>query len=379
MNVKCTALKSVVDRHDGIVIRSNIDNSFRLKKRSKLFILGNPFARSIEDNLVILVFELATFKFEFSYLEFPSDNIAILDRYAPDLIYEEEMWAFSVIENPGSFSTNIEKSNLISNRGIVDLQFGFHPVSVDISNQRRRQMLKIWEHIKNRDCIVLTFGTNDRWIDSSTGFSIADAPLQPMIAREHWGRFSFTTLSFSDTFNYVKETIDLITSISPKNKFHFTMAPVPIRKNFCFQDILNANEACKEKLRSICDEIIDQYFEVDYLPSYEMISICSSDVSFRKELLHLRQEAVSKIVSLLRESYFSDVGDIRIHLEQSFRELSTELNNTDSMERVLSHLPIGALSAKDALLCCRIAWRCKKRYIAKELLIFFFEVVTPNA
>ncbi|WP_272977185.1 GSCFA domain-containing protein [Alteromonas australica] len=369
---------SVVERYDENIIKPNISNSFSLDTGDKVFTIGSCFARNIEEYLDVLGFNVPTLQFIAPYSESPNRPNGILNKYTPSAIFEELNWAVEVIKKPESFAKSIEPFKFEDKNGVIDLQLGHHYVSNERFEERRSQLLELWKNALDSDCVTLTLGLTERWVDTATGLSISSAPSVRSMLRER-GRFKFSPLSFSESFSLVSSVISLIRSVSPDTKFLITTSPVPLQKTFRDNDVLIANQASKSKLRAVCDEVVEQFDNVDYFPSYEMISFGSPKIPFGKDLRHVRDNAVGEVISLLSEHYFSGVDEFRVNLQKSLKELSAKQKNTPAMESVLSDLPIGELSAKDALLCSRIAWRCNKRYLSKELLLRYFDVSEPNA
>lgn len=378
MSKKFSSWDSVVQRFDGSIIVPYIEPSFTLNKGDKVFTIGSCFARNIEEYLDVLGFKVPTLSFNAPYCESPNRPNGVLNKYTPSAIFEELNWAVNVINNSTSFADSIEQFKFEDPNGVIDLQLGYHYVSQARFVERRRQLLELWREGLASDCITITLGLTERWVDTETGLSVSGAPSVRSMAKQR-GRFVFSPLTFSESYELIKNSIDLIRSVSPNAKILITTSPVPLQKTFRDKDVLIANQASKSKLRAVCDEIVENVSHVDYFPSYEMITYASPKEPFGKDLRHVRDNAVGEVISLLSEHYFSDVDDFRLNLQKSLRDLSAKLENTSAMKSVLSDLSIGELSAKDALLCSRIAWRCNERYLSKELLARYFDTVVPNA
>lgn len=378
MSKKHSSWDSVVQRFNGSIIAPTITPTFFLTEGDKVFTIGSCFARNIEEYLDVLGFKVPTMSFNAPYCESPNRPNGILNKYTPSSIFEELNWAVGVINDPDSFDTSLEKFKFQDANGVIDLQLGYHYVTNERFVERRKQLLDLWRDGLSSDCITITLGLTERWIDSETGISISGAPSTRSMLRLK-KRFVFSPLSFSESLELIKRSIELIRSISPSTKILITTSPVPLQKTFRNTDVLIANQASKAKLRAVCDEVVELFENVDYFPSYEMVTYASPKIPFGKDLRHVRDNAVGEVISLLSEHYFSDVEEFRLQLQKSLKDLSSKLENTNSMLSVLSNLPIGDLSAKDALLCSRIAWRCNKRYLSKELLIRYFDIAVPNA
>ena len=378
MDKKVSHWDSVVSRFSGEAISPVISPSFTVPEKSTIFTIGSCFARNIEEYLDVLGFNVPTLDFVAPFSESPNRPNGVLNKYTPTAIYEELNWAMQDCDSEDDFIDSIQPFMFKDSNGIIDLQLGYHTISEERFIERRAELYNLWQKVREASCVTITLGLIERWVDKSTGLSISGAPSTRSMLKER-KRFEFSPLSYMESFNYVKKTIELIFRVAPKAKILITTSPVPLQKTFKNEDVLIANQASKSQLRTVCDEVVKEFENVDYFPSYEMIAFPSPKVPFGKDLRHVRDNAVGDVITLLTKEYFDDVDETRRDLQLSLRDLSAKLKNTPAMERVLSEIPIEALNAKDALLYSRIAWRCNKRHIATEILLHYFNVAEPNA
>jgi hypothetical protein len=71
------------------------------------------------------------------------------------------------------------------------------------------------------------------------------------------------------------------------DKILLTVSPVPLTKTFTNEDAVVANSYSKSVLRVCAQELKERHPEVDYFPSFEIVSSCGLD-SFKEDNIHVR-------------------------------------------------------------------------------------------
>ena len=141
----------------------------------------------------------------------------------------------------------------------------------DIIWHRGRHLLCFLNVMKSCDLFIFTFGLTEAWLhrDSQTVFAIAPGILG--------GDYDPDTHTFR---NYmVRDVVDdfqefkwLAQKINPDMKFIVTVSPVPLAATASGQHVEVATSRSKAVLRAACDELTSTHDDVDYFPSYEIIT-----------------------------------------------------------------------------------------------------------
>jgi hypothetical protein len=121
------------------------------------------------------------------------------------------------------------------------------------------------------DIFVFTFGLTESWINRQDG---AAYPLCPGTARGTFDptRHEFVNFNWPEVMFDFERVMELVRGINPEIKFLLTVSPVPLTATASGNHVLPATIASKSTLRSVCAELYDRDPNVDYFPSYELVS-----------------------------------------------------------------------------------------------------------
>ncbi|WP_323036380.1 GSCFA domain-containing protein [Pararhodobacter sp.] len=136
---------------------------------------------------------------------------------------------------------------------------------------RECHLAAVAKMLKQADIFVFTFGLTESWESKADG---AAYPLCPGTAAGEFSEDSyvFKNYSVADVLQDMNRAIDLITAINPTIKFIFTVSPVPLVATASGDHVLAATTYSKSVLRAAAGELAMALKNVDYFPSYEIIS-----------------------------------------------------------------------------------------------------------
>ncbi len=125
--------------------------------------------------------------------------------------------------------------------------------------------------LKQCKLFVFTFGLTEAWINKSDGAVLPTCP--GTIAGEYDEvKYAFHNFTHAEVLADAETFIEYALSINPKMKFLFTVSPVPLTATASGQHVLPATVYSKSVLRGVCGELYQKYDQVDYFPSYELVS-----------------------------------------------------------------------------------------------------------
>ncbi len=379
MDKRSTDWSSVKIRYDGQLTPS-LPESFKLSCNSTIVTIGSCFARNIEEHLNVIGVKLPTYEFIAPYKESTNRPNGILNKFTPSAIKEELNWANEVINEGRDFSESIEAFKFETSGGnVVDLQLNYAPVSEDRFVQRRQQLLDIYKNLVHAECVTITLGLVERWIDKHTGLSVFGAPSTKDLLRNR-KRFEFSPLKFAEAKSEVEGIISILRKFNQDVKVLITTSPVPLNKTFKNSDVVVANSYSKSTLRSVCGEICDEFDGVSYFPSFEMVTFRDPQSAFGEDLRHVNDHVVGDVVQLLVDNYFSDVTQFDRNVRMALGDLTAKKKNTQAMLEALSSVNVETVDKNKALILSRVAWRCGQKDLSSKLLkkYFSFEEVDPR-
>lgn len=381
MNKKLTEWASVKARFDGQIMPSVVP-SFELSKSATVITIGSCFARNIEEHLSLLGVHLPSFEFIAPYKESSNRPNGVLNKFTPSAIREELAWAESVISGYESFEESIKPFAMnVRSGNVVDLQMNYAPVSPERFVERRKALLKIYEHIASASCVTITLGLVERWCDKETGLSVFGAPSTRELLRQK-DRFEFKPMNFIESLTEVDEIIAILRRLNKDIKLLITTSPVPLNKTFKDEDVVVANSYSKSTLRAVCGEVARKYDFVDYFPSYEMVTYRDPEAAFGDDLRHVKDHVVGDVVQLLVDKYFTDISTFERDLRIALGDLSAKKVNTPAMLGILEEANSSSnqVNKQRSLLLSRVAWRCGKKADSKKYLeqYFSYEEADPR-
>jgi hypothetical protein len=152
---------------------------------------------------------------------------------------------------------------------------------------------------KRADLFVFTFGLTEAWIHTETGTVYPTAP--GTIAGEYDADiFSFKNYNVAEVINDFYEFRSLIKESNPNVRFLITVSPVPLTATATSDHVEVATCYSKSVLRAACGHLNTQFDDVDYFPSYEVItSLNSRGCYYEENKRSISPDGVSKVMNML--------------------------------------------------------------------------------
>ncbi|QXH54361.1 GSCFA domain-containing protein [Pseudomonas maumuensis] len=125
--------------------------------------------------------------------------------------------------------------------------------------------------VRRAKVFVFTLGLTEAWVHRDTGVVY---PLCPGTVR---GEFDprihqFRNFGFTDTCQAMTEAIALMRAVNPSLRLLLTVSPVPLTASATGEHVLSATTYSKSVLRAVAGQLCQDLPEVDYFPSYEIIT-----------------------------------------------------------------------------------------------------------
>ncbi|WP_424832220.1 GSCFA domain-containing protein [Ruegeria sp.] len=273
---------------------------FKLAEDASYFAIGSCFARNIEAALLKEGYPVLS-----TQLELPPEAEARIFHFQ-----SEVMTKF----NPHSMEVEIERafSDTPIGYGLIEMNEGklwnpqLHRVgelSVEGQLETTKAVRKTVRKISEADVVFITLGLTETWWDVETNTPLNDAPADWRFAKRT-GRFEFRNTGFAESYTSVERLLNLIRANSTRDpKIILTVSPVPLLRTFTDQDIIVANSYSKSTLRAVATEIAGAYADVDYFPSFEMVTYSPRHLAWRHDQRHVEPPMVWSITRRFRESY----------------------------------------------------------------------------
>jgi len=155
------------------------------------------------------------------------------------------------------------------------LRPGVEPEGLDSPEEVRAQRRDHLKHVKSAfdeaDLVIFTFGLTETFLLKESGTVFPTAP--GTIAGEHDpARYEFRNFTFAEVYADFVQTRSMLKQSRPDLKFLVTVSPVPLTATGTDRHVLPATIYSKSVLRAVAGQLSDEFDDVDYFPSYEIIA-----------------------------------------------------------------------------------------------------------
>jgi archaellum biogenesis ATPase FlaH len=205
--------------------------------------------------------------------------------------------------------------NLLINQQEIWHHFDYH--SKWSSHQKTELISSITllqETVKARlqvaDVLIITYGTAWVYEYRNTGHIVANC--HKVAAKE----FEKRLLSTDEILNSFTSLYTTLKKISPNTRVIITISPVRHVK-----DTLVLNSVSKAVLRLACHQLVNQFKDVEYFPSFEIMMDDLRDYRFYdRDKIHPSEEAIEYISHKFSDRYFSNDVKAFINKWQSIKQ-----------------------------------------------------------
>ena len=274
----------------------HIKPKFKVKKHDTIFTIGSCFARNIEKKLLSNSFTVPVASYFVPKSEFPWAAPHILNEYTLATMHQR---IASVL---GEFSYD-DRSGIIEQDGLFQdlfLHRSCMPTTVERLVGRRREIDDLYKKIIGCDLCIITLGLVEAWYDSKYDCYLNSAPSKLKLSNES-KRYFFRRINHRYCVDKLNDIIAMLKRLSVKNIL-LTVSPVPIEVSFTKDDVVIANCYSKSVLRSCIEEILEEHQDVDYFPSYEIVT-SGGAFNMMDDNVHVREDVVNKVTDYMIGSY----------------------------------------------------------------------------
>ena len=177
------------------------------------------------------------------------------------------------------------------------------PTAEAVTQHREQHLEAVRTLFSDLDVFVFTFGLTETWAAKSDGTVYPTAP--GTIAGEFSEeQFEFKNLRYNEVLSDYRAVRKIIRARNPKAKFVVTVSPVPLTATASGQHVEAASSYSKSVLRAVCGALYEDHGDVDYFPSYEVVtSQTSHGTNFEGNYRSVRPEAVDKAMHLFMAAH----------------------------------------------------------------------------
>jgi len=154
--------------------------------------------------------------------------------------------------------------------------------------------------LKSSEVLIITLGQTEYWA-SEKEYPFYAAPWAGI--KDGDKNHKFFNLSHQETKDELEKTIQILKKHNPRLKILISISPVPLVASVLdgYSAYISAGRA-KSTLHSAALEVIENYENVFYMPSYEIVT-SNPQKSFKPDGRHVLGETVSKIMGVFKNLY----------------------------------------------------------------------------
>ena len=277
---------------------------FKLRREDKIFAIGSCFARGVEEALVGQKMEVLSKATEFE--SFPAINnemkLGFTNKYNTFSIHNELRWALDP-------SAKFPCESLIDTGGGIFYDPHTNPAlqlaGLEETIHRREIIQLVTRRVAQCRVVIVTLGLVEVWRDKIADIFVNHTPI-PDAVRSHPDRYEFHITNFVENFSNLERIHALLNQFGhPEVQIVVTVSPVPLAATFSGEDVVVANTYSKSLLRAIAQEWAAAHKNVHYFPSYEIVQNSDPEVTWEKDLRHVKGAVIQHVMGLFLRNYLS--------------------------------------------------------------------------
>lgn len=282
----------------------SIHPKFTFSKSDKVFTIGSCFARNIETALIKSgIIPITT------ECKVPGDlydrrstvaRNGALNAYTPHSMLD-------IMRMPErSDRTRAAALNVGENAWSDMMMTGIRHVSTEELDVLRSNVIETYERLAEANLVIITLGFTESWFDEQDGMWINKSPALERTAMRS-ERYSFRNASAGEVTDALEGIVAYVGKVTGgKARVLFTTSPVPLHGTYTQMDVVSANMYSKATLLSSAVTVAGRHENVDYYPSYEMVTFGPKADVWEFDGVHVQTSYVNKVVGKFLDHYLVD-------------------------------------------------------------------------
>ena len=179
----------------------------------------------------------------------------------------------------------------------------------EVAQARNAHLAAVRHALAEAECVIFTLGLTEAWVDQSTGRTLPTAP-GTVAGTLADAPVSFVNFGYADVLEDVKQARQMLRDINPAMRMLLTVSPVPLTATATSAHVVQASTVSKSVLRAAADSIVTEFDDVDYFPSYEIITTpVLGGPFFDSNLRSPTKQGVDHVMKVFVDSYTDTQSD----------------------------------------------------------------------
>lgn len=292
----------------------HVQPKFQVSRSDAVFAMGSCFAREVEDALADQGFSVPT-RCDPIFEQPPLQHDDKLTPGARPRAYLNRYNSMSMLDEFRHLlgeAPELEAGLLtypLDRGAAADLHYTQSLRQVDQATTLARRQ-RVREHLgpllRDSRLFVLTLGMAECWYDAKAGHYLNNTP-GPRVLAAYGDQLSVHLTRFEQHLAALRELHALLSRTHGEHfRIVVTVSPVPLERTFLAQDVVVTNNYSKSMLRAVAQEFAAAHANVDYFPSYELVTYANPQTSWAWDHRHVNAALVAHIMALFARHYVAD-------------------------------------------------------------------------
>jgi len=174
--------------------------------------------------------------------------------------------------------------------------------------EREKHLEKVREVFGQADVFIFTLGLTEAWLHKPSGQVYATAP-GTIAGRYDPEIHGFANFRVAEVKADLEVALARLKALNPALRVLLTVSPVPLTATASEAHVLSATTLSKSVLRAVAGEMQADYPEVDYFPSYELVTSAKAGADwFEPNLRSVKEAAVQKVMAAFTRAHLGDAA-----------------------------------------------------------------------
>ena len=167
-----------------------------------------------------------------------------------------------------------------------------------VAQHRKYHLRRVAFVLRTAEIFLFTLGLTEVWTHKASGTAYPTAP-GTIAGRYDPDQHALANLTFKDVHDDMKAFFRIAKRANPKLKFLLTVSPVPMTATAGGRHVLEANGYSKAVLRAVAGQLAQENDDVDYFPSYEIVTgPQAKGAYYRDNLRQVTPDGVARVMDI---------------------------------------------------------------------------------
>lgn len=177
-----------------------------------------------------------------------------------------------------------------------------------VAQARAAHLAQVRAVFEQADVFIFTLGLTEAWVHTPSGHVYPTAPGTVAGAYDP-AIHGFVNFRLSQVRADLEAALDRLKRLNPDLRVLLTVSPVPLTATASGEHVLSATSYSKSVLRACAGEMAADRPEVDYFPSYEIVTSTRAGASFfEPNFRSVKESGVAQVMAVFTRAYLGDAA-----------------------------------------------------------------------